>query len=170
MSPTSYQTAPPRDELWSGQRDSDPRHSAWKADALPTELCPHCLSRIFRRRPTLPGRCQPSTIGAGGLNYCVRNGNRCGPSAFTTGKPKGFPIFPYGGGERWIRTTVPIREQIYSLSPLAARPSLHDYLLVFWSRRWDSNPQPADYKSAALPLSYVGEAYVILPFGNRVRQ
>jgi hypothetical protein len=23
-----------------------------------------------------------------------------------------------------------------------------------WSWRWDSNPQPADYKSAALPLSY----------------
>ena len=21
-----------------------------------------------------------------------------------------------------------------------------------WSRRWDSNPQPADYKSAALPI------------------
>jgi hypothetical protein len=23
---------------------------------------------------------------------------------------------------------------------------------IFWSRRWDSNPQPADYKSAALPV------------------
>ena len=22
----------------------------------------------------------------------------------------------------------------------------------FWSWRWDSNPQPADYKSAALPI------------------
>ena len=29
--------------IWSGQRDSDPRPSAWEADALPTELCPHCL-------------------------------------------------------------------------------------------------------------------------------
>src|SRR6185295_2040286 len=26
---------------WSGKRDSNPRHSAWKADALPTELFPH---------------------------------------------------------------------------------------------------------------------------------
>jgi hypothetical protein len=25
-----------------------------------------------------------------------------------------------------------------------------------WSRRWDSNPRPADYESAALPLSYAG--------------
>ena len=25
-------------------------------------------------------------------------------------------------------------------------------LCIYWSRRWDSNPQPADYKSAALPV------------------
>jgi hypothetical protein len=24
--------------------------------------------------------------------------------------------------------------------------------ILNWSRRWDSNPQPADYKSAALPI------------------
>ena len=28
-------------KLWSGRRDSNSRHSAWKADALPTELLPH---------------------------------------------------------------------------------------------------------------------------------
>ena len=27
--------------LWSGRRGSNPRPSAWKADALPTELLPH---------------------------------------------------------------------------------------------------------------------------------
>ena len=27
--------------VWSGGRDSNSRHSAWKADALPTELPPH---------------------------------------------------------------------------------------------------------------------------------
>ncbi len=26
--------------IWSGKRGSNPRHSAWKADALPTELFP----------------------------------------------------------------------------------------------------------------------------------
>ena len=26
--------------IWSGQRGSNPRPSAWEADALPTELCP----------------------------------------------------------------------------------------------------------------------------------
>ena len=40
----------------------------------------------IRQRPTLPGSYPPSTIGAGGLNYCVRNGNRCDPSAIATGK------------------------------------------------------------------------------------
>src|SRR4051812_24250199 len=27
--------------IWSGKPDSNRRHSAWKADALPTELFPH---------------------------------------------------------------------------------------------------------------------------------
>ena len=34
-----------------------------------------------RRRPTLPGGCPPSTIGAEGLNCSVRNGKRCFPLA-----------------------------------------------------------------------------------------
>ena len=39
----------------------------------------------IRRRPTLPGRVQPSTIGAEGLNFCVRYGNRWYPFAIATG-------------------------------------------------------------------------------------
>src|SRR5215207_3946228 len=39
---------------------------------------PHVLGG---RRPTLPGACAPSTIGAGGLNFSVRNGKRCTPAA-----------------------------------------------------------------------------------------
>ena len=39
-----------------------------------------------RRRPTLPGPCEPSTIGAEGLNCSVRNGKRCFPLAVATGK------------------------------------------------------------------------------------
>ena len=44
---------------------------------------PHPIG--IRRRPTLPGRVQPSTIGAEGLNFCVRNGNRWDPFAIATG-------------------------------------------------------------------------------------
>ena len=40
-------------------------------------------SRRNWRRPTLPGGCPPSTIGAGGLNFSVRNGKRCFPAAMT---------------------------------------------------------------------------------------
>ncbi len=43
-------------------------------------------NEINRRRPTLPGPCEPSTIGAEGLNFSVRNGKRCFPLAKATGK------------------------------------------------------------------------------------
>ncbi len=38
-----------------------------------------------RRRPNLPGRCQPSTFGAKRLNFCVRDGYRWCPLAIVTG-------------------------------------------------------------------------------------
>ena len=37
-----------------------------------------------RRRPTLPGGLPPSTIGAGRLNFRVRDGNGCDPAALAT--------------------------------------------------------------------------------------
>ena len=40
---------------------------------------------LTRQRPTLPRRCQRSTIGPGGLNFRVRDGNGCGPSGNATG-------------------------------------------------------------------------------------
>ena len=30
-------------------------------------------------------------------------------------------------------------------------PYIDTFKILGWSRRWDSNPRPADYKSAALP-------------------
>ena len=41
-------------------------------------------AKEIRRRPTLPGTLVPSTIGAGGLNFRVRDGNGCDPSAMAT--------------------------------------------------------------------------------------
>ena len=40
----------------------------------------------LRQRPTLPHSCPCSTIGAGRLNFRVRDGIGCGPSAIATGK------------------------------------------------------------------------------------
>jgi hypothetical protein len=48
---------------------------------------PGAFCYLIRRRPTLPRRCQRSTIGAGGLNCRVRDGNGCDPSARVTGNP-----------------------------------------------------------------------------------
>ena len=42
--------------------------------------------QISRRQPTLPRSCPRSTMGAGELNYRVRNGNGCGLTAIATGK------------------------------------------------------------------------------------
>ena len=64
------------------------------------------------------------------------------------------PFEKDNGAGGWVRTTVGIRQQIYSLPPLTTRPRLRIDYFLSWSWRWDSNPQPADYKSAALPLSY----------------
>ena len=36
--------------LWSGQRGSNPRPSAWEADALPTELCPRLHQHLSRSK------------------------------------------------------------------------------------------------------------------------
>src|SRR5262249_47759875 len=41
----------------------------------------------LRRRPTLPGGLPPSTIGAGGLNCRVRDGNGGDTAAMATGNP-----------------------------------------------------------------------------------
>ena len=53
-----------------------------------------------------------------------------------------------------------LRQRIYSPLPLATREPIHvtcvELTIHFsrkqWSWWWDSNPQPADYKSAALPI------------------
>ena len=55
----------------------------------------------------------------------------------------------FSGGQGWIRTTEVTdgRFTVCSLWPLGNLP-----IWNWWSWRWDSNPQPADYKSAALPI------------------
>ena len=61
-----------------------------RLDWMHKEKAPDIRLRLFlcgiRQRPTLPGRLQPSTIGAERLNFCVRYGNRWIPFAIVTGK------------------------------------------------------------------------------------
>jgi hypothetical protein len=57
----------------------------------------------------------------------------------------------FGGGGR-IRTSEGVADRftVCSLWPLG-NPSVETSVLSAWSQRRDSNPRPADYKSAALP-------------------
>ena len=65
------------------------RRAPYTGEPLPpTKKAPVLQQVLFcgiRRRPTFPGRVQPSIIGAEGLNFCVRDGNRWNPFAITTG-------------------------------------------------------------------------------------
>ena len=82
----------------------------------------------------------------------------------------------FSGGRGWIRTTESGagRFTVCSLWPLGNPSILYQatqwvhFLRLWtsvyrrevrlaWSRRWESNPQPTDYKSVALPLSYFGK-------------
>ena len=115
------------------------------------------------------------------LSYS-REANRAGsPSRIFRGWQGGVrpPPNKRRGGSWWIRTTVGVSQQIYSLPPLATRASFRLAKLLqpvccavcvsrssmapaaevansqgrtqqSWRR--DLNPQPADYKSAALPI------------------
>ena len=49
----------------------------------PSNACFQTLRSVWQR-PTLPGPCGPSTIGAEGLNFRVRNGNGWDPLAIVT--------------------------------------------------------------------------------------
>ena len=63
-----------------------------RATAINTKAAPEGrLSYLSRRRPTLPGLLKPSTIGAEGLNFSVRNGKRCFPLAIATGNRESPP-------------------------------------------------------------------------------
>ena len=92
-------TAPWRPDALPSLRARPPyarHHRAPDATMPPVER--GALSEKSRRRPTLPGGYPPSTIGAGGLNCRVRNGNGCLSAAMATGNcaPSGSRSRPPG--------------------------------------------------------------------------
>src|SRR5688572_6088654 len=77
-------------EVSSEEVDATTNEKAPTADAIEAS---ERRKEKSRQRPTLPPGYPGSTIGAGGLNGRVRNGNGCDPSAMVTGmklskKPK----------------------------------------------------------------------------------
>src|SRR5690554_3583682 len=93
--------------LMSGRRDSNSRPSAWKADALPTELIP-LLTLTYAKA------FQKNRVGRAGFEPAKSKDNR-------------FTVCP-----SWPLWYLPIVLLIETLM----------------SRQRDSNPRPADYKSA----------------------
>ena len=85
-------------------------HVSWDSQII--ELCliryekapanAEAFSYGIRQCPTLPGRLQPSTIGAERLNFCVRYGNRWDPFAITTGILIGFVQSAFLLGFRFV--------------------------------------------------------------------
>jgi hypothetical protein len=96
-------------------------------------------ANLLRRRPTLPHRCQCSTIGAGGLNCRVRDGNGCNPSANVTGKP-----LPVTGRRSQV--------QVFQPATCNLRPVTSHFVLSD-NDRLESFKQGKFYGQASRPIS-----------------
>ena len=165
-------------EGWSGRRGSNPRPTAWKAVTLPLsysrlrarQLRCFALRRASPLRASLSRLSVPLASDRPRLFLCrlplaLPTIARCpAPASGLACQPK-LAKRAKVGGEGRTRTFEALGRQIYSLLRLTA--SLPRQLsvygvrvrtcvvgepaLVAWSWRRDSNPRPADYKSAALP-------------------
>ena len=80
---------------------------------------------VIRRRPTLPGGCPPSTIGAGGLNFSVRNGKRCTPAAMTAENCQGLALIAHPQNSIAADTCSKSRPRAISTGPLNGLLRLH---------------------------------------------
>ena len=124
----------------SGRRGSNPRPSAWKADALSTELLPQY--KMSRWRDSNPR-----------------------PADYKSAALANWATSAKISGESRIRTYEDISQRSYSPPQLATLVSPQNssrllevcwkvqsvFLRTLFLSRWrDSNPRPADYKSAAL--------------------
>ena len=124
----------------------------------------------IRQRPTLPGRLQPSTIGAERLNFCVRYGNRWDPFAIVTGILLGFS-YPENRTSRFSSSCE---------KPISFQFSLWSHLIL---RSFRSSPRPisiskllryrictADLSPGSLPgVSRIAAWSLILEVGFTLR-
>jgi hypothetical protein len=119
----------------SGRRGSNPRPTAWKAVALPTELLPHFNEPISQKL----------------ISQLKKNLTRICPPFPPAGGSTGD-----GGGQERIRTSEVERQRIYSPPHLAALEPARVYTKLkmqpeLLSHLSESNQRPTDYKSVALP-------------------
>ena len=121
---------------WSGKRDSNSQPSAWKADALPIELFPR--TNIHMRSWSVFTRNLACSV--------VEGGGFEPPKA----SPTDLQSVPFG------RSGTPPRNRSQKQESRSQNNAFwflsSGFRFLAWSWRWDLNPQPADYKSAALPI------------------
>ena len=105
------------------------------------------MSFLFgiRQCPTLPGRLQPSTIGAERLNFCVRYGNRWDPFAITTGILLGL---------RTLKTAHPDFFYISRKTNLSIFPLVSLDSQIFLDQVLDRLVSASFYVTAFTPLTY----------------
>lgn len=145
----------------SGRRGSNSPPIAWKAIALPNELLPlHCL--ITLRTATLRTFFYAFNIAPSRQNRSLKPASSCadatvGRSGFEPLKSKdsGFTVRPI-----WPLWNLPVKcssrwwsPALKSQIPCPGAPVSGDARKTdsVKSQQRDSNPRPADYKSAALP-------------------
>ena len=78
--------------------------------------------------------------------------------------------YPPDGGGGWIRT-IEVSDNRFTVCPLwpLGNSSIFGYVMRWWSWWTDSNPRPADYKSAALPAElhqHIRCDFITIPFGG----
>ncbi len=78
-------------------------------------------------------------------------------------KPCRISCKAISGGRGWIRTTEA------EATDLQSAPFGHSGTLPYWSWWTDSNPRPADYKSAALPTELHQRLNFVLSFKHSVQ-
>ena len=94
----------------------------------------------FWRRPTLPGGLPPSTIGAGRLNFRVRNGNGCIPAAITTRNMLRFALM-----RKHVLGLTPSEPKVRGTTVPEHSIAMHDpsLLKLFVSSKLSIEPKPS---------------------------
>ena len=119
-------------EIWSGRRVSNPQPSAWKADTLANWATPASTNFCDYACNFSRAKCS-----AREKWWTEKDSNLRRP------KPADLQSAPFSHSGTCPFVWCP-------KTPMHL--SYRCALVKVWSWQWDSNPQPADYKSAALPI------------------
>jgi hypothetical protein len=161
----------------SGRRGSNPRPSAWEADALPTELLPQSQPHLRRKateRALRTDLTRSAPTAREELSYSRRISRTSIAKPLSARSLPNLPDQPRPREELSYSRRIS-RTSVAKPLPQCRRPipNLADGGQPGQSHRSDLNRRPLDYESSALPLSYGGAGQVeprgIEPLTSAVR-